>query len=375
MAYVVTANRLMGICAFEPGTKNSKRELSPKTVVQQFNKQMEGITEHRLDEIFGAIESEIKQRDFRLLQLGPDEDDLDVSILQGSGKNVNSKIDNLFGAEPDVPPSERERDPIVGLFRSRHYHLKMPNMTWDLRIRPSVTACVLERADRISKLWWTFEGVPTDATQPPTKEASIDFAELTTELAQKALGPLRDAYIDALGDEKRPRRLTEVQLRVTLADNTDTEFSKLVDAMYFTAVSFKSAVDGKRGDEVKKGALEVLHYIRKAGGHEPETVRISSGGPGTAAVYSMPMLDSDPGSAKHYVVAGLASSVNMLTSNLPTGDEWIRKTNSPGAMRSMSAARRVSALVANQGARELDNKTRYSLSNITKRSPVALANG
>jgi hypothetical protein len=63
----------------------------------------------------------------------------------------------------------------------------------------------------------------------------------------------------------------------------------------------------------------------------------------------------------------------MISRRLPTDDEWKKLTHRPDLIRSISAARPLSAKIADGAARGLDNQQRYH--DKQQRNHAALANG
>jgi hypothetical protein len=370
MTFPLTVNRVMGLCAFEVNERPAQsRDTSEKReIARQFHRQMEEMFSDRLPSVYAAIGHEAERlhldlRDQHVL----DEDDLEVTIIQGGGRDGSEAP--LFRPPPPPGDPEPPRDPIIGLFQSRRFTARIGETTWDLRVRPSVTACILERDDQLSKLWWTFEGVPVDPVNPPDEDDAVRFINATTVLAETGLPPLRAAYTETLrsvtGKERGKPRMAKSQLRVSLADSTDPNFSRLVDAMHLTDVLFEEAAHTETGS-LRAGADEVVGFIRKAsGGHRPKAddITLQTGSPGLAAVFSRPFRDhnSSPQTRK-FVIAGLASSIGMISSKLPIDPEWTRRTTTPDMVRSASAARPLSARLADQGARELDQFARTGTS-------------
>lgn len=366
MSYELTINRVMGLCAFEVSSSSNDKELKGKALARQFYEQMDDMFRHRLDEAYKAIEKEAKRLGAGLESFeSKRRTELDVEIFRERKSSADSE-EEFTGppAEEDDGPSNR----LVGLFKSRRFEFKTTTMVWDLRVRPSLTACALQRPDGLAKLWWTFEGVPLDAgaRKRPTEEHAVEFIEATSKLAHVALPVLRKAYRKALqGVSKRKNRhLKEVQdlteeIRVSLADNNGLPFARLVDAMHLKGASFKDILNGAYGTETAKGAHEVREFITATSGQAPDddAIRLSAEIPGIAAVYST-MEKSPAGKTdqKVTVVSGLASSVDMITGEIPSNEQWRRINNKPDLVRTISAARPLSAKLANEGALRLDRR-------------------
>ncbi|MBL6612423.1 MAG: hypothetical protein ISS15_21215 [Alphaproteobacteria bacterium] len=363
MVYPLTVNRLMGLCAFEStGRKRAGTTApDPQVVADRFFEQMELISREDLGPIYCKVHDKAKALGIAFDD-ATDFDDLPVSIVQKPEMFDDEDQTRLFPASAysaDLSKQPRN-EPTVGLFGSKRVRAKIGDAHWDIRIRPSVTACVLEGQNRRSKIWWTIEGVPVDKQNSPTAADSVTFIKKTTKVAELALQELRAAYIKALKqvDEKErgPERFGDAQLRVSFADNTDSDFLHLVDAMTLTRLTFNDALTGSAAKAVRAGAGEVERFIRKtAAMPDPLNVKLKVGNGGTAAVFSEAMLDvSAPPNINRWVISGLASSIGMVSSNLPTDPRWMRFAAMPDLARSVSAARPLSARIADNGARQLE---------------------
>ena len=361
MGYHLAANRIMGLCAFELNARgNSPSEpRDAKTVAKVFYRQLEELSKTRLERIYAAIKTHTERMGTSLFDENIDESDLEVTVFQDNG--TDKEFEQLFPVPLDRSSADWPRDPIIGLFRPRRFRLEIGAMVWDLRVRPSVTACLLESEDRLSKLWWTFDGVPVDSSHPPTEDDTVRFMAITTKLAEAALPDLREAYTatlaSVLGRSRGAHRMAQTQLRVSLADNTDAGFSRLVDAMNIAGVTFKDAVAAKAGSDLRAGADEVVDFITKTSGRvaDADSITLARGKGGDVAVFTKPI--SEGNSRRHprnFVMSGLASSFGMISNSLSADPEWTGLTTTPDLVRSISAARPLSARLADIGARRLD---------------------
>ena len=350
----------MGLCAFELSAQTAHAGERPDTVAvsMAFYRQLEAMYQHRLDPIYAAILERAAALDVALVEQEPEQDELELLVVQDS--EPSRDLEQLFAPPEGLSEPEPQFAPIVGLFRPRRFKMTAGSSTWDVRVRPSVTACVLENEGRLSKLWWTFEGVPAGVS---TEDDSVQFVMITTKLAEAALPDLREAYTKALvevtGRDFGPHRMTGNQLRVSLADNTDSSFSRLVDAMTFSSVPFVEAVVAEGDAKLRAGADEVANFITRTIGHaaEPSQIELKTGQGGLAAVFTMPVEEatSTPGAEK-FVISGLASSIGMISNSRSLAPEWTKATTTPDLVRSISAARPLSARIANTGARQLDRR-------------------
>jgi len=386
MAYELTINRVMKLCAFEETVDRKVPRLRGKKLLTAFYVQMQDMFAHHLDASFKAmvdraegalepvsfkgrqreLEVEIfEERGERQHRTEP-QDSAEIEIVDERGKRQIQTVSLNPNEGAGTPTRRRRTDRLVGLFRSRRFRLKTERMIWDLRIRPSVTACAL-KGRGYTKLWWTFDGVPADAASEhrPSERDSVDFIRATSALAEVALPKLRDAYRDALeGDaasnagHKYPElKFVDRNVRVSLADNNGLPFAKLVDAMSLRGADFADVLAGKYDDDSQKGAQELLQFIEDTSGHIPDAraVVLTPGDPSSAAIYcTIEVKDKSADGKITHVVAGLANSIDLLSSGLADSEDLRSINNRPALLRSLSAARPVSAMLANNSALQIE---------------------
>lgn len=174
------------------------------------------------------------------------------------------------------------QDHHVGLFESKKYRISKDGLSWILRARPSVTACALERPLGMAKLWWTFEGIPTNIIERPVKnEEARRFVAVTDMMAAKAMPLLNKAYAEGLKSTNRANDADfgthKERVSIKFADNDGRPFAALVDAM---------GLDGLRFDEVAKGLVD--------GRPELAISRIAQQGASEVAVFLEQVLKAKP---------------------------------------------------------------------------------
>lgn len=360
MAYELTINRVMGLCSFE--SQDERPELAGHDLVATFREQMAWIHEHQLDKLYQAIEKAARTRDV-VFDFLPDEEgsknfhDPDLTIFPESEDPI---VSGATSRKKSLALASSKR--LVGLFKSRRYRMVLNGMTWETRVRPSMTACALERPRGVAKLWWTFEGVPADAAakRRPTEEDSVRFIGVTRELADEGMPLLRKAYAEGFraSEKREPGEVNcdTRSIRVSLADNDSRPFAKLVDAMYLNKAKFRDVCDGKFGEDAAASAKELLKFIEDAGGEtpDPDGIKLETSQPGATAIYYTIPIDTGRDGKKTCVVVGLASSVDMLSSNLTHSSEWLEISKRPSLLRSVSAARPLSAKLANEQAMKFE---------------------
>jgi hypothetical protein len=359
MAYELTINRVMGLCSF--GSKH-RDGLTGRDLVLHFRKQMIAIYDHQLPEIYRAITAAALREKIKIEDLEEEEGtkayyDPNVSIFPESEDPI------ISGGTPRTRLSELNgTERLVGLFKSKRFLIHLGDMIWETRVRASVTACALERPGGLAKLWWTFEGVPADsgAAKRPTEKDSVAFIEATKYLADDVMPLLRTAYAagyeNVMGEGPGQVNCDTGSIRVSLADNDSRPFAKLVDAMNLRRAKFTDVRDGHFGEEAAACAKELLKFIADVSKKEPDPnmIELETSQPGATAIYySTPVADDG---LTTRVVVGLASSIDMLAPN-PTGSiEWQRINKRPSLLRSVSAARPLSAKIANEQAMRLEQR-------------------
>lgn len=348
--FLLTINRVMGLCPFKFAQDDTAPRPEGLSLAQSFKKQMEDVDDHRLSPIYAMIAEEAEEHDYKMTD------------NPGHDRSTGRRIMIVQDAEPDAPAAV-PGNPMVGLFRSRRVQMTKGEATWDLRIRPSITACALARKGGLTKLWWTFEGVPACSTADPplSEQDAVDFVAVTNRCANAAIPLLREAYIksfstalDLSGDARSEHN---ERLRVSFADNNGRSFSKLIDALYLEGAPFGEIRRGGFDAETRKGAKELIEFIQKTGSERPKdnAVKLNAGDlPGLAAAYSNFVHEENEDGSKTHIVTGLASSSRMLPSGFELPDEWRRATFRPEHVRSASAARPLSKQLANDFAREIE---------------------
>ena len=357
MAYELVINRVMALCALEVASKQKDEQLKGKALVKLFHAQMEDIFKHRLAPMYSELEKKLKAYDLKRQGENERVAELEVDIFKEGADS------DEYGSPVPAGSNSRPTERLVGRFQSRRFHFKTKSLKWDLRVRPSVTACAVERLDGIAKLWFAFEGVPADpaSAQRPSGNEAVEFMNATNEMAAVALPLLRTAYaasLDAVTDRAASTiKPVDGHIQVSIADNNGLPFAKLVDAMFLKGASFADVRKGIYGEETAKGANEFVTFIQKASGRTPDdsSVEINTDLPGKAAVFCR-FQDVTSATGKDTFVAGLANSASMISAEINSTKEWRRAENKPELLRSVSAARPISAVIANERAKILDRE-------------------
>jgi hypothetical protein len=365
MSYPLIINRVMGLGAFEvSGLKALKSSPHDEDdVTRRFYEQMRDLSKGPIKSVLASIISHAKSIGFELRENNDDQADAGMTVTRGT--ESDQSLGNLIAGSETTKSLDTPRSPIIGLLASHRFMMSGCGASWDLRVRPSVTACVLEHHSRLSKLWWTFEGVTTDGPDNQTEDNAALFVKTTTALAEAALPRLREAYASTLAKVVEGKlgkeKLTDRQLRVSLADTTEMPFSRLIDAMIFQALPFEKAAGKESETELRDGAVEVMNFVKNTSNKRVKHTdfRIYIDDAGTAAVYTRAVEEPKGSEAQRkFVIAGLASSSSMIIRKRLRSFKPGNEDVSPDLIRANSAARRISARIADKGARELDRLAR-----------------
>ena len=165
-------------------------------------------------------------------------------------------IDSEFGDELDYSSH------LVGLLRSERMIARIGKTSWIIRIRASVTACALEVASGIPKLWWTFEGIPHDPNpdvRPSEKDTTL-FLSIVRSLEESSLDHLAAAYFGALAEVTEVSHIKSEydvgpeRLRIRFADNDDAAVTAFINALRFRELAPKY---------IKNATTDILSLARQ----------------------------------------------------------------------------------------------------------------
>jgi hypothetical protein len=277
-------------------------------------------------------------------------------------------------------PSDTEADEefdrsshLVGLLPSERLNVKIGQFDWIVRIRASFTACSLEFSQALTKLWWTFEGVPADP-DPDRRPSERDAAELLKfvhGLEEPALDGLNKAYFGALGEVAKAQKLKyhlgPERIRVRFADNNDVRYSALIDAIRFRGlkpVQIKRAEPETSLALAKEGLLDFGKFVKHTNlPPEPRInpndsyVDIETWVPGVSAVEARRDFDESVS------IVGVAQRPGAVTpyDHLDTVREQRLAENREDRLRASSAARRWTARRVALEAMKLERRRRKNV--------------
>ncbi len=280
--------------------------------------------------------------------------------------NRNDPVEGIaISRVPDVALSDLESlsgAPLVCAFPSLRVACNANGLRWILRARASVTACALQSMERHAKLWWTFEGVPEDTSPDnrPTEEHVAALISLTKVMEEAAMKSLHEAYretFQAVTGANLPgfdRALDRIQ--IAMADTSEHEVAAFVDALYFKgktvseirANEMASFADSRAGlHEFEKFVEDVIPGVSEIG---DDCVEVTDGVPGSRGVFyraydvSMPRTE----------IAGIARKTGSAVGSEFLPIEQQRQEKAENVLRVLSAARPISAWLANEEAQKID---------------------
>ncbi len=266
-----------------------------------------------------------------------------------------------------VPPnlSRPVSEHVIGLFPSRKIECFIGDMKWILRVRASITACALKRPSGLPKLWWTFEGIPADPDplNRPSEDQAADFISATNEMAERAIPKLCASYRDALFNEKegygRAFDLLRHRICINMSDNNGELFAELLDAMNIRGASFSEVSHSESyGANARVAAEEFKAFVKDVTGapapFDDTTVKIHAEIAGLKALIYQ--YEHEDPKRHEIILAGLSRSSGARGGYAAVSNEQKRVENGEGYVRSTSAARPISAMLASREAILLDDK-------------------
>ncbi|MFI5023232.1 MAG: hypothetical protein ACHQRJ_16500 [Alphaproteobacteria bacterium] len=357
MPYELTINRVMALCA-AANLARPNEPIANGMLIAKFRKQMSIMAGEKLENMYATVVAAAKDNSDRIENAPAaalsdnEEKEIEVFVMPKDSPNAPKNLSH--------PPSEH----IVGLFPSRMFTLDTGGLKWLLRVRPSVTACALERPDGLSKLWWSFEGIAADPQRDrrPSESEAVAFLAATSAMAEVSLLSLRDTYRYGLegvtGGSKAALDLLPQRIKINLADNNGSPFAALIDAMNLRGASFSEAKDASKFDkEVVGGAEEVSQFVHHVTDRRApdESIALNTDLPRMKAVIYKFQDEKASSDEKEIVLAGLARSAGMRAGYEARG-EFRRIEYEPRNLRTMSAARPLSARLAMKHALVLDSE-------------------
>ena len=285
---------------------------------------------------------------------------------------------SIFSMPPavDIPFDDdgEQSTHLVGLLPSEHARMMLGKREWSFRARASVTACALEVANGLPKVWWTFEGVPSDPAPDnrPTKDEVIEFLTFVRHLETPALDHLSAAYFRALNlvlnrEFDFAPELGEDRVRIRFADNNGAAYEALIDALRYRGLDIPAIADSSLGrlDSAKKGVAEFRDFVHESNdpeeriGIDPDTAYVNktiriTGVDAVVARHECPKSQS-------VWIAGIAQRPGSRTAldNLELVREQRIAENDDKHLRFFSAARRLTGHFAGIEALRLEQKRRH----------------
>ncbi len=267
--------------------------------------------------------------------------------------------------DPLYPTSMRDDDSdhLVGLLPSNRMECELDGMKWVLRTRASVTACALERNNGLTKLWWTFEGIPADPDpdRRPTEAEVARLLNLTQDMEREAMPRLRDAYRHALLEvlklDRGSLRLGTERLRVAMTENEERPVAALLDALYFEERTPSEIMKPSNPNLAiaREGMTEFARFVRDVSERRAritnETVSVESEIPGIKGVVCR--LEEEDGDT---LLAGFARRAGARAGYRLLPNEQKREEKKEENIRATSAARPLSAMLATREAHALEHR-------------------
>ena len=352
MAYELTINRMGAFVA--AGVPNAADEclLSGDELIAKFRRQAELIVEskayHRAEHAVVKI-AQRHDMDARCSAkgIGPGEEIEPIEIFP-------MPLDSIFVPETVTDVS----DHLVCLLPSKKIDCTIGGVLWILRIRASMTGCVLERKRGLSKLWWTFEGIPANRNpaRRPTEKEAAEFVSVSDEMARAAMEHLYDAFRQALSTVQGnvpEMSLLPDRISISLSDNDDRPVADLLDAMYFQGSSLAEIArsDKPALNLAREASLEFKKFVGDVTGHDnlkldDRKIYVNDK---IAGVRGLIWQYDDPEQRRQFV-AGVARRSGVRAGYDLLSPELQSEQKTEGFLRASSAARPLSAMLASHHA-------------------------
>ncbi|MDI1261781.1 MAG: hypothetical protein PS018_00805, partial [bacterium] len=286
----------------------------------------------------------------------------DAQWITGADFDDDDKFIDVVakGTAVPLPHNQDEAQPMVALLPSRRLWLTLGDLKWIVRTRPTVTSCSLQRTSEPTKMWWTFEGIPQhnqDRKQPNGHDAAR-FLAVSQQMADVAMPLLNKAYWWAFkkaGHNAEGISEPEKTVRVCLCDVNTREMAALLDA--FLHHRRPSQIRSSEGD-ARMAMDEFDNFVREVAqlrrGHRPaeSSIEISDILPGARGILSR-QVDRE----NRIFLAGFARRLGARVSASLLPDDLRASTRSESYLRAISAARPLSAAIAEEQARRLGGAT------------------
>ncbi|HEX4409024.1 MAG TPA: hypothetical protein VH206_09640 [Xanthobacteraceae bacterium] len=342
MSFELTINR---VGAFA-GTTSRAEELAPEALEAKFQERLDFVAG---SECFREASRRIVGRAPHFREVTTDSELKHIRIRRVSLSDVDKSDWTLVGTLPGLkfecttmgkkPRSQRD---------------------WIVRARASVTACALQNGKRNTKLWWTFEGVPSndDPNNRPSAADITAFISLTDRMADAATRPLFGAYRSAIKQDASVDlsdfALRKNKIRIRMSDSNDYQVEALLDAIHYEGVD----VSDIREQPERAAALQGLEMfekfvsdVTKLNVHIPdESLRVEAKFDGFKGIFYR-IIDDE----KDTIVAGFGQQSGSITGlEYAVAPEKRRLQKQEEHLRAMSASRPISALLADKEASLLE---------------------
>jgi hypothetical protein len=231
---------------------------------------------------------------------------------------------------------------------------------WIVRARASVTACAIQDGGRNTKLWWTFEGVPSDddPTNRPTSEDISAFIALTDKMADAATTSLYLAYRAAIEQttdvDLNDFFLRENRIRVRMTDSNDYSVEALLDAVYYENVDVSEIRKDPERASAREGLVLFERFVSdvtKLNVRIPnKSLHVEGRFDGFKGIFYRVVVHE-----KDTVVAGFGQQSGLVSGlENAVAPEKRRLQKQENHLRAMSASRPISALLADKEASLLE---------------------
>lgn len=353
MAYDLVISRLGALAGLSVKGQRRNVPMGFEDLKQAFAEHLQVIVDSDADRANDIIIKALRKIDAKAHKLPDNPVSMEPNGITVSRMPVGRKSDTLSG-----------NDPLVGTLPWQRAACDVAGMKWILRSRASVTACALQPGARRTKLWWSFECIPAvpDPKKRPNKRHISAVVKLSEKICKVTMPLLRDAYRKALSRSTPAAdefQFSGESIRISLADNDTTAVAALFDAVCLEGrgVSDIESSTGVRLKEARSGLAELKGFVGDVvGDAEALTDR------------SLEVVDPEPRfplisgilchqngtHTRNRTLAGFARRLGVRNGYLLLPPQQQRVYLEEASIRSASAARRLSAMLAGREASKFD---------------------
>jgi hypothetical protein len=292
------------------------------------------------------------------------------ALLLSNRPESKPKSVQIVGVLPEAvdQSSSRNRDgpdafeTLIALLPRQKFEFSLNEVDWRVSTRVSITSCSLHKEPGRSKLWYSIEALPSTKMGTDDEPALLGFLDDISKREETALSGLKQAYKDSLkhmGKFAGQLEFDDKPIRITLTDDDTRPVARILDALYFDGM--KSAQLRDTDDELRHGFTKFEHLVSHVAPEHRETfgnnLFVESASPAIKGL----LCEYENTSRYRSLVAGFARNAGDGGGYQDVLDKFDGAAPKDASvlldyMRARSAARRLSAKLADREARRLEGR-------------------